>query len=33
VTDGEERTLDPTDFEKLFEFKRVTSVTAKPEMA
>jgi hypothetical protein len=38
VTDGEERTLDPADFEKLFEVKRVTSVTepqpaSKPEMA
>src|ERR1700758_5116878 len=25
VTDGEERTLDPADFEKLFELKQVTA--------
>ena len=28
VTDGEERTLDPADFEKLFELKQVTALTA-----
>jgi hypothetical protein len=38
VTDGEERTLDAADFEKLFEVKQVTSVTepqlaSEPEMA
>ena len=27
VTDGEERTLDPADFEKLFELKQVTTLT------
>jgi hypothetical protein len=27
VTDGEERTLDPADFEKLFELKQVTALT------
>jgi hypothetical protein len=27
VTDGEERTLDPDDFEKLFELKQVTALT------
>jgi hypothetical protein len=25
VTDGEEKTLDPADFEKLFELKQVTA--------
>ena len=38
VTDGEEKTLDPADFEELFEVKQVTSVTqpqpaSEPEMA
>ena len=38
VTDGEGRTLDPADFEKLFEVEQVTSVTepqpaSEPEMA
>ena len=27
VTDGEERTLDPADFEKLFELKQVSTLT------
>ena len=27
VADGEERTLDPVDFEKLFELKQVTTLT------
>src|SRR6516164_8408605 len=27
VTDGEEKTLDPADFEKLFELKQVTALT------
>jgi hypothetical protein len=27
VTDGEEKTLDPADFEKLFELKQVNSQT------
>jgi len=27
VTDGDERTLDPADFEKLFELKEVSSLT------
>ena len=27
VTDGEDRTLDPVDFEKLFELKQVTTLT------
>jgi hypothetical protein len=27
VTDSEERTLDPADFEKLFELKSVTTLT------
>jgi hypothetical protein len=27
VTDGEERTLDPGDFEKLFELKQVSTLT------
>ena len=27
VTDGEERTLDPADFEKLFELQQVTAMT------
>jgi hypothetical protein len=27
VTDGEERTLDPADFEKLFEIKQVSTLT------
>ena len=26
VTDGEERTLDPVDFEKLFELKQVSTL-------
>ena len=42
VTDGEERTLDPADFEKLFELKQVSTLTlgaadpqsaSEPEMA
>jgi len=27
VTDGEEKTLDPADFEKLFELKQVSTLT------
>ena len=27
VTDGEEKTLDPADFEKLLELKQVTTLT------
>jgi hypothetical protein len=27
VTDGKERTLDPGDFEKLFEVKQVSTLT------
>jgi hypothetical protein len=27
VTDGEEKTLDPADFEKLFEIKEVSTLT------
>ena len=27
VTDGEERTLDPADFEKLFELRQVSTLT------
>src|SRR6516225_3586813 len=27
VTDGEDRTLDPVDFEKLFELKQVSTLT------
>ena len=27
MTDGEERMLDPADFEKLFELKQVTALT------
>jgi hypothetical protein len=26
VTDGEEKTLDPADFEKLFELKQVSTL-------
>jgi hypothetical protein len=42
VTDGEEKILDPADFEKLFELKQVTTLTdgatepqplSEPEMA
>jgi hypothetical protein len=32
VTDGDERTLDPADFEKMFEVKQVTNVT-EPQAA
>ena len=27
VTDGEEKTLDPADFERLFEFEQVSTLT------
>ena len=38
VTDGDEKTLDPADFEKLFEVRQAASVTepqpaSEPEMA